>query len=223
MGRPLRMLLPWALLALVLAVAAFFLAPQGKWKTAAGILGAAWVGLGTARFLWSRWKIPGARLTREMLGMSLAHLGIAVFLVGALLVEGLSLQRELALKPGELVDLGGNCFVLRDMQSRNGPNYASDYATVDVLRHCSDRIATLHPEKRRYAGGQVMTEAALLPGATRDLYVALGESLGDGAWAVRVHVKPFVRWIWAGALLMALGGFVTATDRRFRDLRKESA
>src|SRR5690606_14408197 len=223
MGRPLRMLLPWALLALLLAVAAFFLAPQGKWKTAAGILGAAWVGLGTARFLWSRWKIPGARLTREMLGMSLAHLGIAVFLVGALLVEGLSLQRELALKPGELVDLGGNCFVLRDMQSRNGPNYASDYATVDVLRHCSDRIATLHPEKRRYAGGQVMTEAALLPGATRDLYVALGESLGDGAWAVRVHVKPFVRWIWAGALLMALGGFVTATDRRFRDLRKESA
>lgn len=87
-------------------------------------------------------------------------------------------------------------------------------------------VRTLHPEKRRYlAGGQVMTEAALAPGFTRDLYVALGEPLGDAApgstagasaWAVRVHIKPFVRWIWLGAILMALGGFVTATDRRFR-------
>ena len=216
MATPLRMLLPWAALALVLAIVAFVLAPQGQWKVAAGILGAAWVAFGTLRFLWSRWRMPGARLTREMLGMSLAHLGIAVFLVGALLVEGLSQQREVALKPGEVVDIGGECFALRGMDSRNGPNYVSDYATVDVLRHCSQRVATLHPEKRRYAGGQVMTEAALLPGLRRDLYVALGESLGADAWAVRVHVKPFVRWIWLGALLMALGGIVTATDRRFR-------
>jgi len=75
----------------------------------------------------------------------------------------------------------------------------------------------MHPEKRAYAsGGQVMTEAAIARGFTRDLYVALGEPLGDGAWALRVHIKPFVRWIWAGALLMMLGGFVTATDKRFR-------
>jgi cytochrome c-type biogenesis protein CcmF len=78
-------------------------------------------------------------------------------------------------------------------------------------------LGTMHPEKRSYAsGGQVMTEAAIAPGITRDLYVALGEPLGGGSWAVRVHVKPFVRWIWMGAVLMALGGFVTATDRRFR-------
>ena len=73
------------------------------------------------------------------------------------------------------------------------------------------------------SGGQVMTEAAIRPGVVRDVYVALGESLGGGAWAVRVHIKPFVRWIWAGAVLMALGGFVTATDRRFRNQRRREA
>jgi cytochrome c-type biogenesis protein CcmF len=84
-----------------------------------------------------------------------------------------------------------------------------------------EEITTLHPEKRKYAsGGQVMTEAGIAPGLRGDLYVALGEPLGGDAWAVRVHSKPFVRWIWFGAALMALGGFVTATDKRFR--RKES-
>ena len=97
-----------------------------------------------------------------------------------------------------------------------GPNYTSDRGTVRMLR--DDRLlTTLHPEKRTYAsGGQVMTETAIRPGVTRDVYVALGEPLGGGAWAVRVHVKPFVRWVWAGALLMALGAFVAAADRRFR-------
>jgi cytochrome c-type biogenesis protein CcmF len=149
--------------------------------------------------------------------MTLAHFGIAIFLVGALLVEGMGLQRETAVRPGGQIAIGDYCFEFRGVQRLAGPNYTADRGTVDVLRDCSDKVATLHPEKRNYAsGGQVMTEAALLPGLSRDLYVALGEPLGDGAWAVRVHVKPFVRWIWCGALLMALGGLVTATDRRFR-------
>jgi cytochrome c-type biogenesis protein CcmF len=228
MATPLRMLLPWALLALVLGVAAFFLAPQGQWKTAAGIVGAAWVTFGTLRFLWSRLRTgksqaSGTRMTREMWGMTLAHLGIAVFLVGALLDEGLSQQREVAVRPGESVTLGKHCFVLKGVQHLEGPNYSAERGTVEVLRDCSDRIATLHPEKRSYRGGQVMSEVALERGITRDLYVALGEPLGAGAWALRVHVKPFVRWIWAGAFLMALGGLVTATDRRFRAVRKELA
>jgi cytochrome c-type biogenesis protein CcmF len=228
MATPLRMLLPWAVLALVLGVAAFFLAPQGKWKTAAGIVGAAWVAFGTLRFLWSRFRnrnpqASGTRMTREMWGMTLAHLGIAVFLVGALLDEGLSQQREVAVRPGESVTLGKHCFVLKGVQHLEGPNYSAERGTVEVLRDCSDRIAILHPEKRSYRGGQVMSEVALERGVTRDLYVALGEPLGAGAWALRVHVKPFVRWIWAGALLMALGGLVTATDRRFRAVRKETA
>ncbi len=220
---PLRMLAPWAAFAVIAGIFAFFIAPQGKWKAMAGIVGAAWVGFGTLRFLWSRWKIQGAKFTREMLGMSLAHFGIAVFLVGALLVEGLAQQKEVALKPGETVTLGGECYEFGGVQQRNGPNFVAEIGTVDVVKDCSDRIATLHPEKRRYAGGQVMTEAAILPGIFGDRYVALGESLGGDAWALRVHVKPFIRWVWFGALLMALGGFVTATDRRFRTSRKESA
>ena len=107
------------------------------------------------------------------------------------------------------------------MERHAGPNYIADTGTVAVLRD-GRLLETLHPEKRNYAsGGQVMTEAAIDAGAVRDLYVALGEPLGNGSWAVRVHVKPFVRWIWSGAVLMALGGLVTATDRRFR--RREEA
>src|SRR5690606_32000706 len=99
---------------------------------------------------------------------------------------------------------------------REGPNFSADRGSVTVFD--GDRqIAVLHPEKRAYAsGGQVMTEAAISPGFSRDLYVALGEPLGNGNWALRVYVKPFIRWIWLGALLMTAGGFVAAADRRFR-------
>ncbi len=215
---PLRMLLPWLVAALLLGAAAYFMAPQGKWKVAAGIAGAVWVGAGTLRFVWARLRSrsAGARFTPEMLGMTLAHGGVAVFLVGALLVEGLNVQRELALTPGQSVQVSGYDFRFDGVAHREGPNFSADRGTVRVTRDGRE-VAVLHPEKRTYAaGGQVMTEAALSPGVTRDLYVALGEPLGGDAWAVRVHVKPFVRWIWLGALLMALGGFVAAMDRRFR-------
>lgn len=223
MGTPLRLLAPWAALAVLLGVVAFFLAPQGQWKVAAGVLGAVWVGFGTLRFVWSRLRAPGGRMTREMLGMSVAHLGIAVFLIGALLVEGLNLQRELAVKAGDTVTLGAYSFRFDGIRSVQGPNYVSDYGTVQVL-HNGRFDVELHPEKRRYrAGGQVMTESGIARGVFADAYVALGESLGNNTWALRVHVKPFVRWIWAGALLMALGAGITATDKRFRTIRKERA
>ncbi len=223
-SKPFAMLIPWAGLAVGIGIAMFFLAPQGTWKTAAGVAAAIWIAAGTLRFAWSRFVIKGSRFTSEMLGMTLAHFGVAVFLIGALLTEGLSRQRELALAPGDSVQLGGNAFRFDGVTHRAGPNYAADRGTVTVLRG-DTVVATLHPEKRSYAsGGQFMTEAAIDAGIFRDLYVALGEPLGVSdpgasgaeAWAVRVHVKPFVRWIWFGALLMALGGFVTATDRRFR-------
>ena len=216
------MLLPWLLLSIVLAVVAYFVAPQGKLKAAAGILGAAWVGLGTVRFVWSRLRTNG-RFTPEMVGMTLAHTGIAVFLVGALLVEALNVQRELAVKPGQTVEVGRWGFHFQGVDETQGPNYLSDRGHVQVLRD-GRPVTLLHPEKRAYAsGGQVMTEAGIRPGVLGDVYVAIGEPLGDGAWALRVHIKPFVRWIWLGAALMALGGFVTAADRRFRNHRKSEA
>jgi cytochrome c-type biogenesis protein CcmF len=200
-------------------VAAYFLAPQSAWKVAAGVLGAVWVVAGTVRFVWTRLAGGGRQFTAEMLGMTLAHLGVAVFLVGALLTEGLSQQREVAVRPGQSVTLGVYEFRFQGVERHPGPNFEADRGEVTVFRHGAP-LAVMHPEKRAYAsGGQVMTEAAIEPGLTRDLYVALGEPLGGGAWALRVHVKPFVRWIWAGALLMMLGGLVTATDRRFRVAR----
>jgi cytochrome c-type biogenesis protein CcmF len=222
-SRPFAMLVPWAGLAVGVGIATYFLAPQGPWKVAAGVAGATWVAAGTLRFLWTRFNSGGNRFTAEMLGMTFAHAGIAVFLVGALLVEGLAQQRELALQPGQSVTLGRHTFLFEGVAHRQGPNYEADRGTVRIFD--GDReLTTLHPEKRAYAsGGQVMTEAGIAPGLRGDLYVALGEPLGNGAWAVRVHIKPFVRWIWFGAALMALGGFVTATDRRFRKPAAEKA
>jgi len=220
-SKPLAMLAPWAVLALIAGIAAYFMAPQGAWKVALGVIGAVWVVAGTARFVWARLQSNGKRFTAEMTGMILAHTGVAVFLVGALLVEGLNQQREVAVGPGKSVEVAGYEFRLDDVAHSRGPNYEADRGTVTVLRN--DRVVTvLHPEKRAYvSGGQVMTEAAIRPGITKDLYVALGEPLGGGAWAVRVHIKPFVRWIWLGALLMMLGGFVTAADKRFRRVGTE--
>ena len=215
-SRPLRMLAPWAGLALVMAVIGYFMAPQGQWKTAAGVGTAAWVALGTARFVWTRFQAKGNRFTAEMLGMTLAHSGIAVFLIGALLVEGLNVQRELAMIPGQTSTIGRYTFEYEGVDEIQGPNYLATRGHLQVMRS-GKPLVRLHPEKRAYAsGGQVMTEAGIYPGLFGDVYVALGESLGGEARAIRIHIKPFVRWIWLGAGLMALGGFVTATDRRFR-------
>jgi len=214
-SKVMALLLPWLGLAIALGVLAWFLAPQGKWKSALGVAGAAWVAGGTLYFAWKRLRNSG-RLTAEMWGMTLAHLGVAVFVVGVLLEGAQSLDHEVALKAGQSVQLGQYEFVFQGVDQQQGPNYLADRGHVQVLRHGRE-LALLHPEKRAYAsGGQVMTEAGILPGLTGDVYVAMGEPLGDGAWAVAVHIKRFVRWIWAGALLMALGGLVTAADRRFR-------
>lgn len=216
-SRVMAMLWPWLLLSLALGVLAFFTAPQGPWKSALGVIAAAWVGLGTLRFAWDRLRNSG-RMTAEMWGMVLAHLGVGVFVMGALLVEAQNVQEEVALKPGQSLQVGRHEFVFQGVDRIRGPNYISDRGHVRVLRNGRE-VVLLNPEKRAYASGnQVMTEADIRPGLFGDLYVALGESLGDDAWAVRVHIKPFVRWIWFGALLMALGGAVTATDRRFRRL-----
>jgi len=214
-SRRVAMLAPWAGLALLLGVIAYFMAPQGALKTAAGVTGAAWVAFGTGRFVWTRLRGNG-RFTAEMVGMLLAHGGVAVFLAGALLVEALNVQREVALAPGQSLVVGTYEVRFEGVDHQQGPNYVADRGHLRVLQHDRE-LALLHPEKRLYAsGGQVMTEAGIHARLNGDVYVALGESLGNNAWAVRVHIKPFVRWIWLGALLMALGGFVTAADRRFR-------
>ena len=218
-SQPLRWLAPWAVLAAVLGVVAFFAWPHGTAKTAFGIAGAAWVIAGTARFAWQRLKSTskGARFTAEMTGMLLAHAGIGIFVAGVFITESTSIERDVAARPGQVFELRGYDFEFRGVEKRQGPNFIADHGTVVVSRGGRE-IAVMHPEKRAYlAGGQVMTEAALDGALSRDLYVALGEPTDrDGGWALRLYVKPWIRLIWLGSLFMAAGAFIVVADRRFR-------
>ena len=161
--------------------------------------------------------VAGVRaLPRSYWGMTLAHVGIAVCAVGVVGASLFDNQRDLRMAPGDALDLGGYTFVFDGVRHREGPNWVSDQGTVSV--YSGDRLlTTLHPEKRLYrVKNQVMTEAGIDAGFTRDLFVAMGEPLEGDAWAMRVHIKPFVRWIWLGGLMMMAGGLLAASDKRYR-------
>ena len=178
-----------------------------------------WVGLGIVLYALHRWRtLPrGRRYTPEMLGMICAHFGVALFLAGVLVVEATSVEKDVRLAPNQSVTIGALAFRFDGVKEAQGPNFRAQQGTISVLE--GDRVvATLQPQKRVYARNQQpQTESAIDPGLFRDIYVALGEPVGDdGAWAVRIYIKPFVRWIWLGALFMMLGGFIAAADRRLR-------
>ena len=155
-------------------------------------------------------------LPRSYGGMTLAHIGMAVCAVGVVGASLFDSQRDLRMAPGDQVELGGYRFVFEGTQHYSGSNWEADRATVVVFR--DDRqITVLRPDKRLYTvQNQIMTEAAIHAGFTRDLFVAMGEPLEGDAWAMRVHIKPFVRWIWMGGLFMTFGGLLAASDKRYR-------
>jgi cytochrome c-type biogenesis protein CcmF len=143
-----------------------------------------------------------------------------VFIVGVTLVKGYEVEKDLRMQPGDTAEVGGYTFRLDGFVQVPGPNYDATRGLVTVTRG-ERKIAVMHPEKRMYHVQQMpMTEAAIDTGFTRDLYVSLGEPVDGGAWIVRIYNKPFVDWIWGGAFLMALGGLLAVTDRRYRLARK---
>lgn len=163
------------------------------------------------------------QLPSSYLGMLVAHVGVGVFIAGATLSGSQESMRELPMKPGQSVQFGGYEFRFEGVVPASGPNYDALRGTLVAIRD-GRTVATLNPERRLYRSQQMpTTEAAIDSGFTRDLYAALGESLGDERWALRLHVKPFVDWIWAGCILMALGGLLAATDRRYRLRRRVAA
>ena len=190
------------------------------------VLLAAWLVLGLARDLQTRMRgvtsgsAVFARLSPSYLGMLMAHFGFALTLIGATFVTQFSAERDLRMVVGDTVILNGYTFTLDELTVVEGPNYAADRGIFSVS--IDGRFFTaLMPEKRRYvASGQIMTEAAIDAGVMRDLYIALGEPLGDGAWSVRVQHKPLIRWIWFGALMIGVGGLTTSFDRRYRRARR---
>ncbi|HJV11707.1 MAG TPA: heme lyase CcmF/NrfE family subunit [Burkholderiales bacterium] len=177
------------------------------------------VGFGLALALWiviSALLTLKGRQSRAHYGMVLAHIGVAVFVVGVTLVKGYESERDANLKPGERVTLGRHVFELESVIDVKGPNYVAARGKVNVTRD-GKPVRVLYPERRLYTvQEQVMTEAAIDPGFTGDLYVSLGDPLADGAWLVKVQHKPFIDWIWGGCLVMALGGLLAASDRRYR-------
>jgi len=160
------------------------------------------------------------RLARGYWGMLVAHFGVAVFIIGVTLVRGYEVEKDVRMNPGDTVTAGGYQFRLEGLKQVQGPNYDATRGIVSVTKN-ERPVTTLYPEKRFFTVQQMpMTEAAIDSGLTRDLYVSLGEPLADGAWIVRVYYKPFVDWIWGGAFLMALGGIIAVTDRRYRLARR---
>jgi len=155
-------------------------------------------------------------------GMLLAHLGIGVFILGVTLVKGYESEQDLRMEKNDVAKAGNLTFKFEGTQEIVGPNYMSTEGTFAVTSN-GNLIAVLKPEKRFYpVQGSVMTEADISPGVFKDLYVSLGEPLENGAWSVRIYIKPFVQWIWAGCILMALGGGLALTDRRYRILNKRA-
>ncbi len=215
----------WALAASVL-IALLLPLVLGKWTPliALGFLLAFWVITTGMLDLLKRIGKGGSLLQRlksqslSYYGMQLAHLGIAIFVIGVTMVKGYETERDVRMEVGDTVEAGGYVFRFDGVTEQEGPNYQAYRGQVIIKK--DDRIVgELFPEKRTYnASGMPMTEAAIDTGIFGDLYVSLGEPIpdSDGAWAVRVYVKPFVDWIWAGCLLMALGGVFAIADRRYR-------
>ncbi len=197
----------------------------GEWnlQVTLGLVAALWVVLPLVRDLWEKsrhaeGRLAGLkRLSLAHWGMVLGHLGLAVTIVGVTVVSHYAVERNVRMAVGDSAEVAGYTFTMTDLGSRRGPNYVADAARIEVRRGDDAASFVMTPEKRVYlARGMPMTDVALRPGLLRDLYVAMGEDLGDGSWALRIQYKPFVRWLWLGALLMALGGVLAVIDRRYR-------
>jgi cytochrome c-type biogenesis protein CcmF len=197
-----------------------------------GLACAAWILLATFAHLLERVRHapPGTSLWKRLASqprsywaMLVAHAGIGVFVIGVTLVKGLDDAKDVSMRVGDTASAGGYSFLFTDLQEIKGPNYIAARGTFEVTRD-GNRIATMNPEKRLYTVQKMpMTEAAIDRGLVRDLYVSLGEATGDERWVVRVQHKPFVGWIWGGCLIVAFGGLLAGSDRRYRMARKAAA
>jgi cytochrome c-type biogenesis protein CcmF len=162
-------------------------------------------------------RAPGTPgMTRSVLGMSVAHFGVGVFTLGVTIVSAFTIEKDLSVRLGESVEVAGYSFELTDLNNVQGPNFQAIEGEIEIRRN-GEFVAELRPQKRTYLVQQSpMTEAGIDAGWNRDLFVALGDPLGNNAWSVRLQYKPLIRFIWLGALIMAIGGLVAASDRRYR-------
>jgi cytochrome c-type biogenesis protein CcmF len=165
---------------------------------------------------------PGMPMTRAHWGMTLAHLGVGLFVVGATVTSSYNLETDRSAAPGDRWETGGYEFLFVGVRDVDGPNFQAVEGEFELRRN-GKLLTVLRPQKRIYrVQRSPMTEAAIDGRLHRDVFVAMGESLGGNAWSLRVQVKPMIRFLWYGAIVMALGGLLAATDRRYRQRAKES-
>ncbi|MEN3110717.1 heme lyase CcmF/NrfE family subunit [Uliginosibacterium paludis] len=218
-ARLLRQVLPGLISACLLGFLLAWLAGRFSVRAALGLSLAAWVLLASAQQLWLRLRGPDATLAkipRAWWGMWAAHLGIGLFIIGVSMVKTHEESLDITLRVGSSAELAGYTFRLDRVEEVQGPNYVAARGIVE-LRRAERVINILHPEKRIYTARQMpMTESSIDVGPFRDVYVSLGDAAGQDSWVLRLYYKPFVSWIWAGCLLMALGGVLAATDPRYR-------
>jgi len=212
--------LRWSfILSLVVGAGAYAMKTEMGLISAIGVTGGAWVILGSLFYVGQFLKKKGSlRVPGSMLAMTFAHIGLGVFLVGLSLTSSLTSEKHLRMEAGDKHEMAGYTFEFTGISMVQGPNYSADEGEFIVSRNGRE-ITRLYPQKREYAQrGNTMTEAAIDPGFLRDLYVSLGEPLDQSgrAWAVRVYHKPFIRWIWLGAILMTTGGLLAAGNKRYR-------
>ena len=226
--------LRWAFVAAAIVAIALPLV-YGEWKalTALGILLAVWITLSALINFVQR--VNATRNGRSFIattfdqpasftGMHLAHIGIAVFVVGVAMVSSYEEEKDVKMAPGETIEVSGYSFTFNGVKAVQGPNYQAAQGDFDLSVN-GKFVRKLDPEKRNYFSSSMpMTEAAIDAGFLRDVYVSLGEPINpdqpEGEWAVRVYYKPFVDWIWGGCAIMALGGLIAMLDRRYRNRRK---
>jgi len=224
--------LRWIALAAVGVAIAIGVVMAASPMMTAGLSFAAWIVFASVAHVVERVRHApagmslGKRLSREprsYWAMLLAHVGIGVFVIGVTMVKGFDNAKDVKMSVGDTTTVAGYTFTFADLGEVKGPNYIAAHAEFDVT-YDGKPVTRLAAEKRLYVVQKMpMTEAGIDRGFTRDLYVSLGEATQDGAWIVRVQHKPFVGWIWAGCLIMAFGGLLAATDRRYRvALRKQA-
>lgn len=165
-----------------------------------------------------RYRQKGTMST-AFIGMIMAHIGIAVFLLGATVTTQYGIEKDLKMELNETVDIKGYQFTFKGVNNFSERNYQGFKGHIEV-HYEGGKIVDLKPEKRNYNTGMPMTEAAIDPSLYRDLYVALGEPLESSAWSLRIYYKPLIRWIWLGGILISLGALLAAFDRRYRLRRK---
>ncbi|MCB1583031.1 MAG: heme lyase CcmF/NrfE family subunit [Marinicella sp.] len=213
-----KTLLPHLLIAALLTIASYYLFDGLNLRATAGVFGGFWI----ASTALAQWILYKGKTNASFIGMSVAHLGVAVFLFSMSMTEHKDVEKDILMKPGQTSEVAGFNFTFNGVTAVQIENYKAQQGSILVSK-AGEPIVELHPQKRFYPKQQQpMTEADIYPGLTKDIYVSLGEEINkQGDWAVRIYIKPFIRWMWFGGLMMLAGALIALFNLRSKRLEQQ--